>query len=238
MTSAGRAVEVGPSQYAAAPKLAVPRGAAPEVFNRWLNIPEVPDTKLPTIFLIGDSTVRNGRGDGVDRQWGWGDAFAVYVDPARANLVNRAVGGTTAASFFRGRWPAVRDLLKPGDFVLVQFGTNSEGQASFTENLHKYVAEIQANRRRPSFILVPRDGWAADKLRRNDPHAAWARDVAAHEKVQLLDLNNLIADQYDAIGRESTTALFESGPHTNRRGAEFTAKVIADAIKFRRSTTP
>ena len=67
----------------------MPRGAAPDIFNRWLNIPEVPDTKLPTIFLIGDSTVRNGRGDGVDRQWGWGDAFAVYIDPAKANLVNR-----------------------------------------------------------------------------------------------------------------------------------------------------
>ena len=116
--------------------------------------------------------------------------------------------------------------------MLVQFGTNSEGQASFTENLHKYVAEIQAKQATPIICtLVPRDGWAADKLRRNDPHAAWARDVAADEKVQLLDLNNLIADQYDAIGRESTTALFESGPHTNRKGAEFTAKVIADAIK-------
>ena len=44
-------------------------------------------------------------------------------------------------------------------------------------------------------------------------------------------INNLIADQYDTIGREATTALFESGPHTNRKGAEFTAKVIADALK-------
>jgi lysophospholipase L1-like esterase len=232
MTAAGRAVDVGPPQYAAAPKLAVSRGAPPEIFNRWLNVPEVPDTKLPTIFLIGDSTVRNGRGDGVDRQWGWGDAFAVYIDPAKANLVNRAVGGTTAASFFRGRWPAVRELLKPGDFVLMQFGTNSEGQMSFVENLHKLVAETKEKQANPIVCtLVPRNGWAADKLRRNDPHAAWAREIAADEKVQLLDLNNLIADGYDMIGREATTALFESGPHTNRKGAEFTAKVIADAIK-------
>jgi lysophospholipase L1-like esterase len=232
VTAAGRAIDVAPAQYAAAPKLAVPRGAAPDIFNRWLNLPEVPDTKLPTIFVIGDSTVRNGRGDGVDRQWGWGDAFAVYIDPAKANLVNRAVGGSTAASFMRGRWPAVRELLKPGDFVLMQFGTNSEGQASFTENLHKYVAEIKAKQATPIICtLVPRNGWAADKLRRNDPHVEWARAVAGDEKVQLLDLNNLIADQYDVIGREATTALFESGPHTNRKGAEFTSKVIADAIR-------
>ncbi len=232
MTAVGRAVEVGPPQYAAAPKLAVPRGAAPEIFNRWLNLPEVPDTKLPTIFLIGDSTVRNGRGDGVDRQWGWGDAFAVYIDPAKANLVNRAVGGTTAASFMRGRWPAVRERLKPGDFVLMQFGTNSEGQMSFTDNLRQYVGEIKDRQATPIICtLVPRNSWVADKLRRNDPHAAWVRTVADDEKVQLLDLNNLIADQYDTIGHEATTALFESGPHTNRKGAEFTAKVIADALK-------
>jgi lysophospholipase L1-like esterase len=232
MTATGRAIDVGPAQYAAAPKLAVPRGAAPDIFNRWLNLPEVPDTKLPTIFLIGDSTVRNGRGDGVDRQWGWGDAFAVYIDSDKASLVNRAVGGTTAASFMRGRWPAVRERLKPGDFVLMQFGTNSEGQMSFTDNLRQYVAEIKDRQATPIICtLVPRNSWGADKLRRTDPHAVWARTVADDEKIQLLDLNNLIADGYDAIGHAATTALFESGPHTNRKGADFTAKVIADAIK-------
>ena len=55
--------------------------------------------------------------------------------------------------------------------------------------------------------------------------------VAGDATVQLLDLNNLIADQYDMIGRDATTSLFESGPHTNRKGAEFTARVIADSIK-------
>jgi lysophospholipase L1-like esterase len=232
MTAKGRAIDVAAPDYTAAPKLAVPRGAPPEIFNRWLNVPEVPDTKLPTIFLIGDSTVRNGRGDGVDRQWGWGDAFAAHTDPAKANLVNRAVGGTTAASFMKGRWPAVSELLKPGDFVLMQFGTNTEGQQSYTENLHKYVAEIKAKNAMPIICtLVPRNSWRGDKLSRTDPHVAWAHTVAEEEKVELLDLNNLIADQYDTIGRTATTALFESGPHTNRKGAEFTAKVIADKLK-------
>ena len=68
-------------------------------------------------------------------------------------------------------------------------------------------------------------------MTRTDQHAAWARTVAEKDKVQLLDLNNLIADQYDRIGRDATTALFESGPHTNRPGAEFTAQIIANAVK-------
>jgi lysophospholipase L1-like esterase len=231
LSAQGRAIAVSPAKYALAPKLAVPRGLR-EVFERWLNLPEVSDPKLPTIFLIGDSTVRNGRGDGVDGQWGWGDPLALYFDPAKVNLVNRAVGGMTAASFMSGRWLAVKEMLKAGDFVFMQFGTNSEGLQSFTDNLHKYVADIKAKGATPVVCtLVPRNSWANGKLMRTDPHAAWARDAAQADKTQLLDLNNLIADQYDVIGREATTALFESGPHTNRKGAEFAAKIIADTVK-------
>lgn len=232
LSATGRVIDVAPAKYALAPNLTVPKGQPPEIFDPWLNLPNVPNSKLPTIFLIGDSTVRNGRGDGVDRQWGWGDPLAVYFDPTKVNLVNRAVGGTTAGSFYNSRWPAVQKLLKPGDFLLMQFGTNSEAQQPFTDNLHKYIADCRAKQVTPILCtLVPRNTWVGGKLSRTDQHAAWARSVAQDEKVQLLDLNNLIADQYDTIGREATSALFESGPHTNRKGAEFTARIVADAVK-------
>jgi lysophospholipase L1-like esterase len=232
LSAAGRAVDVAPAQYAAPPKLSVPRGQPLAVFDRWLNLPDVPDPKLPTIFLIGDSTVRNGRGDGVDGQWGWGDPLAVLFDPAKVNLVNRAVGGTTASSFYNSRWTPVKDLLQPGDFVFIQFGTNSEAQQPFTENLRQFIADCRAKQATPIVCtLVPRNTWSNGKLTRTDQRAAWARTIAQDEKVQLLDLNNLIADQYDTLGQTATTALFESGPHTNRKGAEFTAQIIAHAVK-------
>ncbi len=232
MTDKARALEVAPPDYAAAPKLAVPRGGARDVFERWLNTEAVPDNKLPTLFLIGDSTVRNGRGDGVDRQWGWGDAIAVYFDNAKANLINRAVGGTTAGSFYNSRWPATRDLLKSGDIVLMQFGTNSEAQQPYTDNLHKYIADIKAKGATPIICsLIPRNTWSNGKMSRTDPHVAWAKTVAQDDKALFLDNNNLIADQFEIIGREATTALYESGPHPNRKGAEFMAKIIASAFK-------
>ena len=231
-TAAGRAVEVGPAKYALPPKLAVSRGAARDVFERWLNSQQVADPALPSIFLIGDSTVRNGRGDGVDRQWGWGDPLSVYFDPAKVNLVNRAVGGTTARSFYDGRWAPVKEMLKAGDYVLMQFGTNSENQASFTENINKFIADCRAKNVTPIVCtLIPRNSWNNGKMARNPQPAVWARTVAQEQKVQLLDLNNLIADQYDVIGKDATTALFESGPHTNAKGAEFTAQIIATAVK-------
>ncbi|HEX7469176.1 MAG TPA: GDSL-type esterase/lipase family protein [Verrucomicrobiae bacterium] len=85
---------------------------------------EPANPKLPSLFLIGDSTVRNGQGDGGGGQWGWGDKIAPFFDTSKINVVNRALGGTTGRTFYRDLWPRVLAMLKPGDFVIMQFGTN------------------------------------------------------------------------------------------------------------------
>ena len=94
-------------------------------FAAWLRLPEPANPRLPTLFLIGDSTVRNGRGDGANNQLGWGEPLVAYFDLAKINVVNRAVGGTSSRSYYTsGHWEHVRGMLKPGDFVMIQFGTN------------------------------------------------------------------------------------------------------------------
>ncbi len=82
------------------------------------------NTNLPSLFLIGDSTVRNGRGDGGGGQWGWGDQLALFFDTSKINVVNRALGGTTARTYYRDFWPKTLALMKRGDVVILQFGTN------------------------------------------------------------------------------------------------------------------
>jgi lysophospholipase L1-like esterase len=84
--------------------------------------------KLPTLFIIGDSTVRNGQGDGKNGQWGWGDLVGAYFDPGKLNVVNLALGGRSSRTFMsEGHWQKVLALLKPGDFVMMQFGHNDGG---------------------------------------------------------------------------------------------------------------
>ncbi|MDQ2665555.1 MAG: GDSL-type esterase/lipase family protein, partial [Gemmatimonadota bacterium] len=76
---------------------------------------------LPTLYLVGNSTVRNGHGDGAGNQWGWGDYIAPYFDTTKINVLNRAVGGLSARTFIsQGYWNKVLTLLKPGDFVMVE----------------------------------------------------------------------------------------------------------------------
>jgi lysophospholipase L1-like esterase len=90
--------------------------------------PNPPTTANPTLFLIGDSTVRSGRADGANGQWGWGEPIVEYFDTAKLNVVNRAVGGLSSRTYLtQGHWDRVLSLLKPGDFVVMQFGHNDSG---------------------------------------------------------------------------------------------------------------
>ena len=87
---------------------------------------------LPSLILIGDSTVRNGQDDGqgkgAEGQWGWGNPIAVYFDPAQINVVNRAVGGLSSRTFLTGgHWERTLAFVKPGDVVIMQFGHNDGG---------------------------------------------------------------------------------------------------------------
>jgi lysophospholipase L1-like esterase len=91
------------------------------------------DRALPTLFLVGNSTVRNGRGDGAGGQWGWGDYIKPFFDTTRINVVNRAVGGLSARTFIsQGYWDRVLTLVKPGDFVMVEFGHNDASPVNDT----------------------------------------------------------------------------------------------------------
>ena len=93
---------------------------------RPLPTPKNPD--LPTLYLVGDSTVRNGRGDGAHGQWGWGEPMVEFFDPDKINVVNRALGGRSSRTYItEGYWDQLLGMLKPGDFVIFQFGHNDSG---------------------------------------------------------------------------------------------------------------
>ncbi len=78
----------------------------------------------PTLFIIGDSTVRNTT-HGLQ---GWGDPIADYFNLTKITVCNRALGGRSSRTFFtEGLWQKVVDQMKVGDFLLIQFGHNDSG---------------------------------------------------------------------------------------------------------------
>jgi rhamnogalacturonan acetylesterase len=82
----------------------------------------------PTLYIIGDSTVKNGDGTGRDKLWGWGSYLAEYFDTNRIHVENHAIGGRSSRTFIiEGRWDRILQRLQPGDFVIMQFGHNDGG---------------------------------------------------------------------------------------------------------------
>ena len=79
----------------------------------------------PVMFLVGNSTMRNGTlGNGNNGQWGWGYFFPQYFNATKITVENQALGGMSTRTFYTDLWPAVREALKPGDWVIVSIGHN------------------------------------------------------------------------------------------------------------------
>lgn len=199
----------------------------------------------PTVFIIGDSTVRNSTAD----QMGWGDPLVAHFDPAKANVINRAIGGRSSRTFItEGRWAAVKAHLKQGDYVLIQFGHNDGGALndercraslrgtgeetediirktdskpetvlSFGAYLRTYINETRSKGAVPVIISpIPRNIWKNGSINRSkDGHAKWALEIAAETGTLCVDFHNLLSDQYDLLGETETTALFAKEDHTH-----------------------
>ncbi len=233
----------------------------------WLNLPEPANPTLPSIILIGDSTVRNGRGDGEGGQWGWGDSLGTFLDPAKINLVNRAIGGLSSRTFLtQGNWNRALGLIKPGDFVIMQFGHNDssaindnsrargtiKGTGEETEEieniltqqhevvhsygwyLRKFIREAKAAGATPIICSpIPRKTWENGKIARSrESYGTWAREVAEHESVGFVNLNELIADRYDALGEAKVEPMYaDKNTHTSKAGADLNAEFVISGLR-------
>jgi lysophospholipase L1-like esterase len=90
-------------------------------------VEKIANGALPTFHIVGDSTVKSG-GTGAGL-WGWGERITPFFDTNKINVVNHAIGGRSARTFFtEGRWQKVLDAIRPGDFVIIQFGHNDQGR--------------------------------------------------------------------------------------------------------------
>lgn len=108
--------------------------------------------KTTTIFVIGDSTAANKDISGGKQERGWAMALQAYFDD---NILvdNHAVNGRSSKSFINeGRWDKVLRKMKPGDYVIIQFGHNDEKPqperhtdpgSTFDYNLAKFVRETR-----------------------------------------------------------------------------------------------
>lgn len=233
----------------------------------WLRLPMLANNNLRSVFLIGDSTVRNGGGIGGNGEWGWGDFLQPHLNSKKINVVNRAVGGLSSRTFYTGGyWQRTLSMMRPGDVLVMQFGHNDnapindnsrargtlkgiaenyeqienqltgepETVYSYGGYLRKYIGEARA--RGITTVIcspVPRKVWEGNKIARSqNSYTEWARQVALQSGSAFIDLNRLVAAEYEQLGAKKVDVLFaDKHTHTSKAGAELNAAFVAAELK-------
>lgn len=96
---------------------------------------------LPTLWLAGDSTLNSNA-----PMRGWAQDLGQFFDPKKINVVNRAIGGRSSRTFYtEGRWQKILDEIKPGDWVVIQFGHNDVGRTDASSKFRGSVKGIGDN---------------------------------------------------------------------------------------------
>ena len=213
----------------------------------------------PTLFLVGDSTVKNG----AKGQRGWGEEIDRYFDTAKITIANRAIGGRSSRSFqAEGRWGKVLAELKPGDFLLIQFGHNDgsnpkndpKGRGSlrgggeetvevevngkkevvhtFGWYMRKYARDAKARGAHPIICsYVPRNDWKDGKVIRGG-YVKPTREAAEAAGATFIDLHEIVARRYEHLGEAKVKEFFpHEHTHTNAAGADVNAQCVVEGIR-------
>lgn len=177
-----------------------------------------PGTAL-TIHLAGDSTMAD-KPNLAHPERGWGQLLPEFVAPP-ATVRNHAVNGMSTQSFITsGRWQTLIDALRPGDWVIIQFGHNDQKahdparyaapDGDYPRNLTRMVREVRSHGGHPVLATsIVRRHWSDGAL--IDTHGAYpaaVRDVARQEGVPLLELTNRTAELVRALGPEDSKSLY------------------------------
>ncbi len=175
----------------------------------------------PRLHLVGDSTLADKPRDTPNPETGWGMPLRRFFKDS-AQIVNHAINGRSTKSYIaEGTWAKVMADVHPGDWVLIQFGHNdakeddstrfAAARGAYSENLHRMIRDVRAKGANPLLATsVARRRWNA-KHEFYDAHGDYPpamRDVAAADKVPLLEMHKLSMAVVAAQGEEGSIKMF------------------------------
>ena len=194
---------------------------------------EIKKVDVPTIYILGDSTVCdqstppwNSWGQMITRWFGSGIAIANHAES----------GETLASSIGERRFAKVYSLLKPGDYVLMQFGHNDmknhapNALEKYKADYVKVIGEIRAKGATPVIIasMERSSGVNKDTLM---GYPAAALETAAAQNVASIDLHSMSQVFYRALGDDVKKAFNDGITHHNNYGSYEMSKMIVMGIK-------
>lgn len=212
-----------------------------------------PDTLCPTVFLCGNSTVV----DQDDEPWAsWGQMITRWFTDSVC-FCNLAESGETASTFISaGRLKKGLSMMKPGDYIVMEFGHNDQKQRfpgagayyNFATSLKTFVDEARKRGATPIFITpTQRRSFDAEGHIR-ETHADYPEAMmwlAEREQCPLIDLHQMTRTLFEAMGEEGSkrafvhypagsypgqTQAFADNTHFNPYGAYQIAKCVIEGL--------
>ncbi len=214
-----------------------------------------------TIYMIGDSTMASYNPDRYPLT-GWGQVLQTFFDEA-VTVRNHASSGRSSKSFIsEGRWEAVYDSLKAGDYVFIQFGHNDEKKNDtmryaapynlYKKNLVKFILETRVKGAKPVlFTPIARRVFDENGLLK-DTHGDYpiaAKQVSDSLDVLLVDMNRLTSEFIKKTGVEESKSIYlwvqpndnypegkEDNTHLSEYGAMQYARLALEELSKHDST--
>ena len=208
---------------------------------------------MPTIYIIGDSTVEDNKPP--FRGWGW--ALPRFVREG-VQVKNHALSGRSSRSFREeGLFEPVEAGMASGDMLLIQFGHNDEKdderhtdpKTTFPEQLWRYCQAALDKGALPVLITpVARRFFVGggSLLYTHGEYPAAIRRLAEEKRIPLCDLSADSRALYLSLGEEKTAELFvrlapgenpdfpdghDDKTHFCAQGAEVIAGLVAEELR-------
>lgn len=200
------------------------------------------------IWMIGDSTMA-AKNTNRYPESGWGVAMADYVVD-KVTVHNHAASGRSTLSFINeGRWKAVADSLKKGDYVIIQFGHNdqknkpkvyADAYGTFKTYLKKFIDESREKGAIPIVCssIVRRHFDTDGNLK--DTHGDYitaAKEIAEETNTPYIDMEALTRKLVIEMGPEKSKEIYtftsskEDSTHLNINGAGIVSGLFVDQTK-------
>jgi len=202
---------------------------------------EIAPVTVPTIFLLGDSTVCD---QPLEPYASWGQMLTRFFGSNVAIANNAESGESLRSSLGAKRLDKVLSVMKPGDYLLIQYGHNDEKEkgegvgafTTFKASLKYFVEEAKKKGGIPILITPVQRRTFGENGKLTNSHGDYpqaVRQAAKEESVPLIDLNAMSTKLYEALGKDGSGVLFKQGDgtHHNNYGAYELAKCIVQGIK-------
>jgi lysophospholipase L1-like esterase len=200
-----------------------------------------PADHVPTVFLLGDSTVCDQPREPYNS---WGQMLPRFFRAGVAVANHAESGESLRSSLGAKRLDKVLSLMKPGDYLFIQYGHNDEkekgaGVGAFTTykaSLKRFVEEARKRGGLP-VLITPMHRLTFDSAGQiTNSHGDYpeaVRQAAKEENVPLIDLNVMSRPFYEALGPVEAKKAFAPGDatHHNNYGSYELAKCIVEGIK-------